>query len=147
MPNGRSIVLERQSGADTQGFAGLDDKVDYHWLRLFAAAALSTVLGVGSEFDVNVPIGCAFAQARCSLAIRPNAFGKIVMSRSVSWKSTKGWHQGVAQLDKELAGASLSRAPNAMAGVLTWTSSNHFSERLRAGSPHPSTFSPISKYG
>jgi type IV secretion system protein VirB10 len=53
MPNGRSIVLERQSGADTQGFAGLDDQVDYHWLRLFAAAALSTVLGVGSELGAT----------------------------------------------------------------------------------------------
>ncbi len=53
MPNGASIVLERQSGADTQGFAGLEDKVDYHWLRLFAAAALSTVLGVGSELGAT----------------------------------------------------------------------------------------------
>src|SRR5215472_17526374 len=53
MPNGRSIVLERQSGADTQGFAGRVDGVDYHWLRLFAAAALSTVLGVGSELGAS----------------------------------------------------------------------------------------------
>jgi type IV secretion system protein TrbI len=49
MPNGRSIVLERQPGADTQGFAGLEDEVDHHWGRLAMAAALSTVLGVGSE--------------------------------------------------------------------------------------------------
>jgi type IV secretion system protein VirB10 len=48
-PNGRSIVLERQPGADTQGFAGLEDEVDHHWGRLAMAAALSTVLGVGSE--------------------------------------------------------------------------------------------------
>lgn len=53
MPNGRSIVLERQSGADTQGFAGLEDEVDYHWGRLFAAAALSTLLGVVSELGAN----------------------------------------------------------------------------------------------
>jgi hypothetical protein len=32
MPNGRSIVLERQPGADTQGFAGLEDEVDQHWV-------------------------------------------------------------------------------------------------------------------
>jgi hypothetical protein len=48
-PNGRSIVLERQPGADTQGFAGLEDEVDHHWSRLAMAAALSTVLGVGAE--------------------------------------------------------------------------------------------------
>ncbi|MBP0650831.1 TrbI/VirB10 family protein, partial [Mycobacterium tuberculosis] len=29
-PNGRSVVLERQPGADTQGYAGLEDGVDYH---------------------------------------------------------------------------------------------------------------------
>src|SRR4030081_2968988 len=49
MPNGRSIVLERQPGADTQGFAGLEDDVDHHWGRLIGAAALSTLLGIGSE--------------------------------------------------------------------------------------------------
>jgi type IV secretion system protein VirB10 len=49
MPNGRSIVLERQPGADTQGFTGLEDEVDQHWDRLAMAAVLSTVLGIGSE--------------------------------------------------------------------------------------------------
>jgi type IV secretion system protein VirB10 len=49
MPNGRSTVLERQPGADTAGFAGLEDEVDNHWGALFRAAVLSTLLGVGSE--------------------------------------------------------------------------------------------------
>jgi len=49
MPNGRSIVLEPQSGTDTQGFAGLEDAVDHHWGQLFTAAVLSTLLGVGAE--------------------------------------------------------------------------------------------------
>jgi type IV secretory pathway VirB10-like protein len=53
MPNGRSIVLERQPGADTQGFAGLEDEVDHHWGRLLTAAALSTVLGVGAELGAT----------------------------------------------------------------------------------------------
>ncbi|TIO47855.1 MAG: TrbI/VirB10 family protein [Mesorhizobium sp.] len=48
-PNGRSIVLERQPGADGQGYAGLEDGVDYHWGELFKAAALSTMLSVGAE--------------------------------------------------------------------------------------------------
>ena len=39
MPNGRSIVLERQPGADTGGYAGLQDEVDNHWGELFKAAA------------------------------------------------------------------------------------------------------------
>lgn len=48
-PNGRSIVLERQPGADTEGYAGLQDGVDYHWDELFKAALVSTILSVGSE--------------------------------------------------------------------------------------------------
>jgi type IV secretory pathway VirB10-like protein len=49
MPNGRSIVLERQPGADSGGYAGLEDEVDNHWGALFKAALLSTLLAVGSE--------------------------------------------------------------------------------------------------
>lgn len=52
-PNGRSIVLERQPGADTRGFAGLQDGVDYHWWDLAKAAGLSTLLAVGSELTMD----------------------------------------------------------------------------------------------
>lgn len=51
MPDGSSIVLERLQGADTQGFSGLEDEVDYHWGQLFKAAALSTLLGIGTELS------------------------------------------------------------------------------------------------
>ncbi|OZB11189.1 MAG: conjugal transfer protein TraI [Rhizobiales bacterium 39-66-18] len=53
MPNGRSIVLERQPGADTQGYAGLEDGVDYHWWDLAKAAGLSTLLSVGAELAID----------------------------------------------------------------------------------------------
>ena len=48
-PNGRSIVLERQPGVDAEGYAGLEDGVDYHWGELFKAAALSTLLSIGAQ--------------------------------------------------------------------------------------------------
>jgi type IV secretion system protein VirB10 len=57
MPNGRSIVLERQPGADTAGYAGLEDEVDNHWVALFKAALLSTLLGVGSELGTTSGTG------------------------------------------------------------------------------------------
>ena len=44
-PNGRSIVLERQQGANAGGYSGLEDGVDNHWAELFKAALLSTILG------------------------------------------------------------------------------------------------------
>lgn len=53
MPDGSSIVLERQRGADTEGFSGLEDQVDHHWGQLFRAAALSTLLGVGTNLGSN----------------------------------------------------------------------------------------------
>ena len=53
MPNGRSIVLERQQGADAGGYSGLGDEVDNHWAELFKAALLSTVLGVGAELGAG----------------------------------------------------------------------------------------------
>lgn len=49
LPDGRSIVLERQPGADVRGFSGLEDGVDHHWGNVFRAALISTVLGVGTE--------------------------------------------------------------------------------------------------
>lgn len=52
-PNGRSIVLERQPGVDTQGYAGLEDGVDYHWWDLAKAAGVSTLLSVGAELTMD----------------------------------------------------------------------------------------------
>ncbi|TPL46679.1 TrbI/VirB10 family protein [Mesorhizobium sp. B2-4-6] len=48
-PDGRSIVLEREPGADAEGYAGLEDGVDYHWGELFKAATLSTILSLGAQ--------------------------------------------------------------------------------------------------
>ena len=53
LPNGRSIVLERQPGADEAGYAGLEDGVDRHWGRLFLAAGLATMLNIGAELGAE----------------------------------------------------------------------------------------------
>jgi type IV secretion system protein VirB10 len=53
MPDGRSIVLERQPGADGAGFAGLQDRVNQHWGNLLRGAAISTLLGVGVELGAD----------------------------------------------------------------------------------------------
>ncbi|MHB9880754.1 TrbI/VirB10 family protein [Pacificimonas sp. ICDLI1SI03] len=49
LPDGRSLVLERQPAADPSGYAGLEDGVDYHWGGVFKAALVSTLLGIGGE--------------------------------------------------------------------------------------------------
>ncbi|CCD84687.1 putative conjugal transfer protein trbI [Bradyrhizobium sp. ORS 285] len=53
MPNGRSIVLERQQGADAAGYSGLSDEVDNHVRQLVGAALLSTLLSMGSEVNAG----------------------------------------------------------------------------------------------
>ncbi len=53
MPDGRSIVLERQPGTDGAGFAGLQDRVNQHWGNLLRGAAVSTLLGVGAELGAD----------------------------------------------------------------------------------------------
>ncbi|QJU57150.1 TrbI/VirB10 family protein [Sphingomonas sp. AP4-R1] len=52
-PDGRSFVLERSPGADAEGFAGLQDGVNFHWLELAKAAGLSTLLSVGTELAID----------------------------------------------------------------------------------------------
>ena len=49
LPDGRSIILERQPGADAQGYSGLQDRVNDHFGSLLKAALLSTLLSVGAE--------------------------------------------------------------------------------------------------
>ena len=46
-------MLERQPGADAEGYAGLQDGVDYHWWGLAKAAGLSTLLSIGSELAID----------------------------------------------------------------------------------------------
>ncbi|MCE8000944.1 MAG: TrbI/VirB10 family protein [Rhodobiaceae bacterium] len=53
LPGGRSIVLERQPGADAEGYAGLEDGVDHHWWDLARAAGLSTLLNIGAELAID----------------------------------------------------------------------------------------------
>ncbi len=69
-PDGRSIVLERQPGADTAGYAGLEDRVDYHWASILRAAGLSTLLAVGAELATN-------EEDRLARAIRNGALDTI----------------------------------------------------------------------
>ena len=49
LPDTSSFQLDNLAGTDPAGYAGLEDGVDWHWDRLFAGAALTTLLGVGAE--------------------------------------------------------------------------------------------------
>ena len=89
MPNGRSIVLERQPGADPEGYAGLEDEVDNHWGTLFKAAILSTLLSVGSEAGMSGNNNGSLAEAiQQGISQSFNQTGQQVVSRSLNIQPT-----------------------------------------------------------
>ena len=49
LPDTSSFQLDNLVGTDPAGYAGLEDGVDWHWDRIFAGAALTTLLGIGAE--------------------------------------------------------------------------------------------------
>ncbi|MCF6757703.1 TrbI/VirB10 family protein [Pseudomonas balearica] len=49
LPDTSSLTLDNLVGADPAGYSGLEDGVDWHWDRVFAGAALTTLLGIGAE--------------------------------------------------------------------------------------------------
>ena len=69
-PDGRSLVLERQPGADAAGYAGLEDRIDNHWARILRAAGLSTLLAVGAELSLD-------EEDRLARALRDGALDTI----------------------------------------------------------------------
>jgi type IV secretion system protein TrbI len=88
MPNGRSFVLERQPGADTQGFAGLEDEVDHHWARLVGAAALTTLLGVGAELGASNNDSAILTALRHGSTDSLNQTGQQVVRRNLNIQPT-----------------------------------------------------------
>lgn len=87
MPNGRSIVLERQPGADPSGYAGLEDDVDNHWGQIFRAALVTTLLNIGTQ------VGSGSAEDELIQAIR------------------SGSSDSIDQIGRQLVGRSLNIQP------------------------------------
>jgi type IV secretion system protein TrbI len=88
MPNGKSIVLERQPGADTSGYSGLEDEVDNHWGVLFKAAVLSTLLSVGSEAGTSGNENNLVQAIRRGGSQSFNQVGQRVVSRNLDIQPT-----------------------------------------------------------
>jgi type IV secretion system protein VirB10 len=48
-PDGRSLTLDNVPATDPSGYAGLEDKVDFHSWTLLKGVGISTLLGLGSN--------------------------------------------------------------------------------------------------
>lgn len=51
LPDGSSIRIDNVPATDTQGYAGLSDRIDRHTWQILKGVALSTLLGVGTELS------------------------------------------------------------------------------------------------
>ncbi|SIT54850.1 putative TRBI CONJUGAL TRANSFER TRANSMEMBRANE PROTEIN [Mesorhizobium prunaredense] len=51
LPDGSSIEIDNLPATDTAGYAGLEDKIDFHTWQLIKGVALATLLGVGTELS------------------------------------------------------------------------------------------------
>jgi type IV secretion system protein TrbI len=88
LPNGGSIVLERQPAADRQGFNGLEDEVDQHWGRLFMGAALSTVIGIGAELGSNANDSAVASALRQGSSNSLSQTGQQITQRNLNIQPT-----------------------------------------------------------
>lgn len=53
LPDGSSLRIDNVPATDASGYAGLQDKVDFHTWALLKSVVLSTLLGVGSQLTVT----------------------------------------------------------------------------------------------
>ena len=83
MPDGRSIVLERQPGANTEGYAGLEDGVNFHWGEMLKAAALSTLLSVGAEAGTSQNESSLVQALRSGASNSISQTGQQIVSRQL----------------------------------------------------------------
>ena len=91
LPDTSSISLDRLPGIDPAGYAGLEDGVDWHWDRILAGAALSTLLGVGAELaapDRGGSDGKVVIATRQSAQDTVNQVGQEITKRNVSIQPT-----------------------------------------------------------
>ncbi|MGA0603855.1 TrbI/VirB10 family protein [Caulobacter sp. KR2-114] len=88
LPDGRSIVLDRQPAGNAQGFAGLQDQVDRHWKQLASAAVLSTLLGVGAELGAGSDDSDVVRALRQGAANSVNQVGQQVVGKSLDIQPT-----------------------------------------------------------
>ena len=88
LPNGKSIVMERQAGSDAAGYSGLQDGVDRHWGTLIGAAALTTLLSVGMEAGLGNNQTALFQSLASGASMGFNQIGRQLIGRNLNIQPT-----------------------------------------------------------
>jgi type IV secretion system protein VirB10 len=95
LPDGRSIDLPREPAADPEGYAGLSDQVDRKWKGVAGAAAVSTLLGVGSELGAGSGDTQVVQALRNGVANGANQAGQQLVGKSLDIAPTLTIRPGV----------------------------------------------------
>lgn len=95
MPDGSSIVIENLPGTDAAGYAGLEDKVNFHTWKLLKGIALSTLLGVSTELTFGNQESDLIKAIRESTQDSTNQVGQSLTERNLNIQPTitirPGW--------------------------------------------------------
>ena len=94
-PDGSSMVIDNLPATDEGGYAGLEDKVDYHTWQMLKGIALATLLGAGTELSINNNQGDLIAAIRQSAQENANRAGQNLVERTLDIQPTlkvrPGW--------------------------------------------------------
>jgi type IV secretion system protein VirB10 len=91
LPDTSSFQLDNLIGTDAAGYAGLEDGVDWHWDRIVAGAAMTSLLGIGAELAApssRTDSDRIIIAGRDSLQDTVNQVGQEVTRRSLDIQPT-----------------------------------------------------------
>lgn len=95
MPDGSSIRIDNLPAVDGRGNAGLRDRVNNHSIRLFTAAALSSLISIGAEVASNDDDERIARALREAAQDGVNTAGQAIVNRQLSVQPTltirPGW--------------------------------------------------------
>jgi type IV secretion system protein TrbI len=89
-PNGDSIDLGQMPGSDVGGYAGFNDQVNNHYLRIFGSAILASLFSAGAQLSQNNSSGSNTSGQilAASLGQQANSVGTMLISRGLDIQPT-----------------------------------------------------------
>jgi type IV secretion system protein TrbI len=91
-PNGNSIDLGQMPGSDVSGYAGFNDRVNNHYLRIFGSAILASLFSAGAQLSQpqNNSNGTISSEQilAASLGQQANTVGSMLIARGLDIQPT-----------------------------------------------------------
>jgi len=95
LPDGTSVLVDNLPATDESGYAGLEDKVDFHTWQLLKGIGLATLIGVGTELSFGDSENDLVAAIRESAQQNASRSGDTLVQRTLDIQPTitvrPGW--------------------------------------------------------